>query len=429
MTEPDAAIAPAAARPFSAFERMVAWRYLRSRRKEAFISVIAGFSFVGIMLGVATLIIVMAVMNGFRGELITRILGINGHMVVQPIDRPLDDYAALATRFKTVDGVLNAIPLVEGQTLASGVGGAGTGALVRGIRAEDLQSMKIVSDNIRSGDLVGFTAGEGVLVGSRMAQSLGLGAGDMITLVAPEGDVTPFGVNPRVKAYPISGIFEVGMSEYDASIIYMPLEEAQLYFNAEGMVQSIELFVDKPDDIDSLRPLVEAAAERQVFITDWRQRNQTFFSALAGRAQRDVHDPDADHSGGGAQHRVGADHAGQGQGARHRHPAHHGGDVGLGDADLLHDRGGDRCDRHASPAFLARRGGVSQCREHPAVLLVAFGNHPVQPGALFPQPACPPTWIRAKPSCAGGGAGSVFHRDPDPVLAGLQARSGGGAAL
>ncbi|MCC0035983.1 MAG: lipoprotein-releasing ABC transporter permease subunit [Hoeflea sp.] len=282
MTEPDTdAIAPpSAAKPFSAFERMVAWRYLRSRRKEAFISVIAGFSFVGIMLGVATLIIVMAVMNGFRGELITRILGINGHMVVQPIDRPLDDYAALATRFKAVDGVLNAIPLVEGQTLASGVGGAGTGALVRGIRAEDLQSMKIVSDNIRSGDLVGFTAGEGVLVGSRMAQSLGLGAGDMITLVAPEGDVTPFGVNPRVKAYPISGIFEVGMSEYDASIIYMPLEEAQLYFNSEGVVQSIELFVDRPDDIDTIRPLVEAAAERQVFITDWRQRNQTFFSAL-----------------------------------------------------------------------------------------------------------------------------------------------------
>jgi lipoprotein-releasing system permease protein len=282
MTDPDtdAIASPSAAKPFSAFERMVAWRYLRSRRKEAFISVIAGFSFVGIMLGVATLIIVMAVMNGFRGELITRILGINGHMVVQPIDRPLDDYAALATRFKAVEGVLNAIPLVEGQTLASGVGGAGTGALVRGIRVEDLQSMKIVSDNIRSGDLVGFTAGEGVLVGSRMAQSLGLGAGDLITLVAPEGDVTPFGVNPRVKAYPVSGIFEVGMSEYDASIIYMPLEEAQLYFNSEGLVQSIELFVARPDDIDAVRPLVEAAAERQVFITDWRQRNQTFFSAL-----------------------------------------------------------------------------------------------------------------------------------------------------
>ncbi|WP_417434288.1 lipoprotein-releasing ABC transporter permease subunit [Hoeflea sp.] len=282
MTDPqtDVIAATPAAKPFSAFERMVAWRYLRSRRKEAFISVIAGFSFVGIMLGVATLIIVMSVMNGFRGELITRILGINGHMVVQPIDRPLDDYAALATRFKTVDGVLNAIPLVEGQTLASGAGGAGTGALVRGIRAEDLQSMKIVSDNIRSGDLVGFTAGEGVAIGSRMAQSLGLGAGDLITLVAPEGDVTPFGMTPRVKAYPVSAIFEVGMSEYDSSIIYMPLEEAQLYFNAEGLVQSIEIFVDKPDEIDTIRPLIEAAAERQVFITDWRQRNQTFFSAL-----------------------------------------------------------------------------------------------------------------------------------------------------
>ena len=268
------------ARPFSAFERMVAWRYLKARRKEAFISVIAGFSFVGIMLGVATLIIVMAVMNGFRGELITRILGINGHVVVQPIDRPLDDYDALATRFKGVEGVKMAIPLVEGQTLASGVGGAGTGALVRGIRAEDLQAMTIVSENIRSGDMVGFLAGEGVAIGSRMAQSLGLSAGDLITLVAPEGDVTPFGMTPRVKAYPVSAIFEVGMSEYDASIIYMPLAEAQLYFNAEGLVQSIEIFVDDPDDIDAMRPKIEAAAERQIFITDWRQRNQTFFSAL-----------------------------------------------------------------------------------------------------------------------------------------------------
>ncbi|EDQ33404.1 lipoprotein releasing system, transmembrane protein, LolC/E family [Hoeflea phototrophica DFL-43] len=284
MNDPHAGTLPstaaAAAKPFSAFERMVAWRYLRSRRKEAFISVIAGFSFVGIMLGVATLIIVMAVMNGFRGELITRILGINGHMVVQPIDRPLDDYAALAARFKGVDGVINAIPLVEGQTLASGVGGAGTGALVRGVRAEDFQSMELVSENIRSGDLVGFVAGEGVAIGSRMAQSLGLTAGDLITLVAPEGDVTPFGVTPRVKAYPVSAIFEVGMSEYDSSIIYMPLEEAQLYFNSEGVVQSIEVFVEDPDDIDAMRPLIEAAADRQVFITDWRQRNQTFFSAL-----------------------------------------------------------------------------------------------------------------------------------------------------
>ena len=266
-------------RPFSAFERMVAWRYLRSRRKEAFISVIAGFSFIGIMLGVATLIIVMAVMNGFRTELISRILGINGHMIIQPIDTPLNDYAKLAERLSAVPGVTMAIPLVEGQTLAQGTVGGGSGALVRGIRADDLAKMKAVSDHIKEGDLVGFATG-GVAIGSRMAEALGLSAGGQITLVAPEGDVTPLGVNPRVKTYTVSAVFEIGMSEYDASIIYMPLEEAQLYFNSEGVVQSIELFVSHPDAVDDLRQPIEAAAERQIFITDWRQRNQTFFSAL-----------------------------------------------------------------------------------------------------------------------------------------------------
>lgn len=270
----------ATARPFSGFERMVAWRYLRARRKEAFISVIAGFSFIGIMLGVATLIIVMAVMNGFRTELVSRILGINGHMIVQAVDQPLSDYAALADRIAGVEGVAMALPLVEGQTLASGREGAGTGALVRGIRPDDLTKLATVSGNIRQGDMVGFAAGQGVLVGSRMAAQLGLSAGDTITLVSPEGDITPLGVNPRVKSYPVSGIFEIGMSEYDASIIYMPLEESQLYFNAEGIVQSIELFINNPDDVDRLRPLIEQAAGRQIFITDWRQRNQTFFSAL-----------------------------------------------------------------------------------------------------------------------------------------------------
>ena len=279
-TQTETTSKPTSARPFSGFERMVAWRYLRARRKEAFISVIAGFSFVGIMLGVATLIIVMAVMNGFRTELISRILGINGHMIVQPIDSPLSDYAELTNRIAAVPGVTKALPLVEGQTLASGRQGVGTGALVRGVRPDDLTKLTTVSGNIRQGDLVGFATGEGVLVGSRMASQLGLSAGDMITLVSPEGDITPLGVNPRVKSYPISGIFEIGMSEYDASIIYMPLEEAQLYFNAEGIVQSIEIFIDHPDNVDELRPLIEEAAGRQIFITDWRQRNQTFFSAL-----------------------------------------------------------------------------------------------------------------------------------------------------
>jgi lipoprotein-releasing system permease protein len=274
-----AVVAPSAG-AFSGFERMVAWRYLRSRRKEAFISVIAGFSFIGIMLGVATLIIVMAVMNGFRTELISRILGINGHMIIQPIDAPFTDYAELTRKFAAVPGVKMALPLVEGQTLASGRGGAGSGALVRGVRAEDLENLKEVSSNIKSGDIVGFASGQGVLVGSRLASQLGLSAGDQITLISPEGDVTPMGVNPRVKSYPVSGIFEIGMSEYDATIIYMPLEESQAYFNSDGLVQSIELFIDNPDNVDDIRPKVEEAAGRQIFVTDWRQRNQTFFSAL-----------------------------------------------------------------------------------------------------------------------------------------------------
>ncbi|MBY5411222.1 lipoprotein-releasing ABC transporter permease subunit [Rhizobium leguminosarum] len=269
-----------AGKPFSTFERLVAWRYLRARRKEAFISVIAGFSFVGIMLGVATLIIVMAVMNGFRTELVSRILGINGHMIVQPVDGPFTDYPALSGKLAAVPGVKMALPLVEGQVLASAQAGGSTGALVRGARAEDLTKLKTISDNIKSGDMVGYASGDGVLIGTRMADQLGLRVGDLITLTSPDGDITPMGVSPRIKSYKISGLFEIGMSEYDSSIIFMPLEEAQLYFNAEGLVQSIELFVDNPDDIDNLRSKVEEAAGRQIAITDWRQRNQTFFSAL-----------------------------------------------------------------------------------------------------------------------------------------------------
>ncbi|MDR7035222.1 lipoprotein-releasing system permease protein [Mesorhizobium sp. BE184] len=266
--------------PFSGFERMVAWRYLRSRRKETVISVIASISFLGIMLGVATLIVVMAVMNGFRAELLTRILGINGHLIVTPIDLPLEDYAAVAGRINGVSGVKYAIPLVDGQVLAQGNVGAGTGALVRGIRGEDLGKMTIVANNIKQGSIVGFDGGEGVAIGRRMADNLGLALGDTITLVSPDGDVTPLGTTPRLKGYPVSAIFEVGMSEYDSSIVYMPFSEAQLYFNMEGRAQTIEIYVDNPDDVDALKPKIEEAAQRQIYLTDWRQRNQTFFSAL-----------------------------------------------------------------------------------------------------------------------------------------------------
>lgn len=266
--------------PFSAFERLMAMRYLRARRKEAFISVIAGFSFVGIVLGVATLIIVMAVMNGFRTELLDRILGINGHVIVQPIDVPLDKYDALAQRLSGVEGVKFAIPLVEGQVLASGNVGAGTGTLVRGLTEEKLKTLSLVAENIRQGSLDAFEGDNGVAIGAIMARNLGLGLGDTLTLIAPEGDVTAFGTSPRVKGYPVSAIFEVGMSEYDASIVYMPLEEAQAYFNSDGQVQSIELYVDDPDSVGDMRAALEAAAQRPIYLTDWTQRNRSFFSAL-----------------------------------------------------------------------------------------------------------------------------------------------------
>ena len=275
-----AAAKPAGAGPFSAFERLVAWRYLRSRRKETVISVIASISFLGIMLGVATLIVVMAVMNGFRTELLTRILGINGHLIVQPLDTPLENYAEVADRINGVAGVKYAIPLVDGQVLASGSVGAGTGALVRGIRGGDLGKLSVVSGNIKQGSIVGFDDSGGVAIGQRMANNLGLILGDTITLISPDGDVTPLGASPRVKGYPVVAIFDVGMSEFDSSVIFMPFSESQLYFNMEGRAQTIEVFVERPDDVDQLRGDVEVATQRQVFISDWRQRNQTFFSAL-----------------------------------------------------------------------------------------------------------------------------------------------------
>ena len=266
-------------RPFSAFEWMISLRYLRARRKETFISIIAGFSFLGIMLGVATLIIVMAVMNGFRGELLDRILGINGHLIIQPIGSDLTDYSAVAKRVDGVDGVTYTVPLVEGQVLASG-GKGGTGALVRGVRGDDLQKIDAVAKNIRQGSIKDFDNQRGVAVGIRLAESLGLSAGDRITLISPEGNVTPLGVTPRVKSYKVAAVFELGMSEYDASFIFMPMKEAQLYFNSEGKVTVIEIFIDDPDNVGQIREPIEKAAARQLYLVDWRQRNVTFFSAL-----------------------------------------------------------------------------------------------------------------------------------------------------
>jgi len=242
-------------RPFAGFEWMLARRYLGSKRKETFISVISVISFIGIMLGVATLIIVMAVMNGFRTELLDRILGINGHLIVQPAHSALTDYDAVARRIEGVDGVIMALPLVEGQVLASG-GKGGNGALVRGMREADIRRLSAIGDNIKQGTLDGFDGGQGVAIGTRMADTLRLSLGENITLITPDGNVTPFGVSPRVKAYPVTAIFEMGMSEYDNTFVFMPLEEAQLYFNQEGRATVIEAFLDDPDKVADRKSVV-----------------------------------------------------------------------------------------------------------------------------------------------------------------------------
>ncbi|MHA1554105.1 MAG: lipoprotein-releasing ABC transporter permease subunit [Alphaproteobacteria bacterium] len=254
-------------------------RYLRSRRKETFISVVASFSFLGIMLGVATLIIVMSVMNGFRTQLIDKILGLNGHMIIEAMDSPLTDFAAVAQRVAAVPGVRSAIPLVEGQALASAAA-ASSGVLVRGIRQQDLNEVTSISQNIQLGAMNELTALGGVMIGTRLATQLGLTLGSNLTLVIPRGDVTPIGVTPRIKSYPVIAIFEIGMAEFDSTFVYMPFEEAQTYFNLDDQASVIEIYLDTPDDVAMLRPAVERAADRQMLLTDWRQRNVTFFTAL-----------------------------------------------------------------------------------------------------------------------------------------------------
>ena len=268
-------------RPFSPFEWMLALRYLRPRRKEAFISVIAIFSFLGIMLGVATLVVVMAVMNGFRVQLLDMILGINGHVIVQPIESDLTDYDEVAKRIAAVPGVKAAMPIIEGQALASGTTSGGSGVLVRGIRGPDLLGMEKISGSVENASgLIDFDNSGSVAIGTGLAQSLGVTIGDKVTLISPRGAITPLGSTPRIKSYPVAAIFEIGMSEYDSTYVFMPLSEAQLYFNEPEAAQAIEVYLNDPDQVASLRPVIEEAAKRPVFTTDWRMRNVTFFNAL-----------------------------------------------------------------------------------------------------------------------------------------------------
>ena len=269
-----------APRPFSPFEFWVAFRYLRARRRQGSISVIAAFSFLGIVVGVAALIIIMAVMNGFHHDLREKMIGFNGHMFLQGVETPLTDYAAVTDRVSKVPGVTLALPLIESQAFVSSPTGS-SGAFVRGVMEGDLKRLPGVGDHIIQGSLDGFDGGQGVAVGVKLANRLGLRIGDTFTLISPKGAETPFGVAPRLKSYPVAAIFQVGMSIYDSGYIFMPLAEAQSYFDLDGQANLIEVYVDKPDDIDALKPKIEAAEQRPMIATDWREFNKGFFDVLA----------------------------------------------------------------------------------------------------------------------------------------------------
>ncbi len=264
---------------FTAFERMLALRYLRARRQESFISVIAIISLLGIALGVATLIIVMAVMNGFRQELLGRILGVNGHLTVYADGGPLENYNPIGDELTALSGIMAAAPQIQAQAVISTDGNL-TGVVVRGIDGEVLAGRALIADNIMAGSLEDFHGEDVVMIGTRLAQRLRFDVGDDLTLISPRGNMGPFGFMPRSKAYRIVGLFQVGMYEYDNGFVYMPLEAAQLLFGLPESVNAIELFVNNPQAIGGVKGAVGDQLGPRFRIVDWQQANSSFFSAI-----------------------------------------------------------------------------------------------------------------------------------------------------
>ena len=270
----------------SAFERHVALRYLRPRRQEGFISVIAAFSFVGILLGVGTLIVVMAVMNGFRHDLLSRILGFYGHINIVGTLAPIGDYDPLAAEIAKMPGVIEATPLIEGQVMLTANGYA-AGAMVRAVRVEDFNKRPLLADSLLSGASVSdYEAGDGVFVGTRLASRLRLVLGDEITFVSPRGNVTAFGTVPRMKAYRVAGLFEVGMYDYDNGFVYMPLEAAQLFFQYGDTVTTVEVMLENADMAREMRTVIEKAVAGRGRVVTWQQTRGSLVGAL--KVERNV---------------------------------------------------------------------------------------------------------------------------------------------
>ncbi len=270
---------------FSSFEWMVALRYLRSRRGDGFISVIAGFSLVGISLGVAVLILVMAVMNGFRTELMERILGLNGHAAVVGYGGTIEHYDTLSERIRLVDGVVTVTPLVEGQVMATNAGRA-SGGVLRGLEPESMIDHEHIANNLVDGTLEGFGDEPTAVMGYRLARQLGLGVGSQVTLISPQGTQTPFGNAPRMQSFTVSATFEVGVFDYDNLFIYVPMQDAQLYYRLGDKVTGLEVFLEDPDNMEPSLAEINAEIIGVGVLTDWRKMNQSLFSAL--KVERNV---------------------------------------------------------------------------------------------------------------------------------------------
>jgi lipoprotein-releasing system permease protein len=274
---------------FGRWERMLASRYLRAKRSEGGVGLITVISFAGVTLAVAILIIVMSVMNGFRAELLNKILGFNGHVFVTGgvLDGAARDPAV--QRIEKVPGVTQAIPVIEAQAIAMGPSQI-TGAIVRGLSPADLKATKIVAGNITKGDLRGFGqgpfGGDVVVVGARLAEQLGVRPGDNITLISPAGGTTAFGGTPLQKAYIVGATFTAGMSQYDQAYIFMPLDQAQLFFGREGTVDAIEIRVKDPDQAERLKAPISRAAGPAAMVADWTQRDASYWGAL--KVERNV---------------------------------------------------------------------------------------------------------------------------------------------
>jgi lipoprotein-releasing system permease protein len=267
-------------RPFAPFEWMLALRYLRARRKEGFISVIAGFSFLGILLGVATLIIVMAVMNGFRKELFAKILGLDGHVIIVRQDvNGFPDYEAHAKKLAGAPTVRHVVPLIESQVIASTPSQA-VGAKVRGISAEGIKALPLIANNVRAGSFDDFDSQDGIALGIGFMRFLRVNIGDTVTLISPRGARTPFGTVPRMKAYKVTAIFEMGMSEFDRSMVFMPLKEAQRFFDKGESVDVLDVVVDDPEAVEKSVAAMEKVGLPNLRFIDWRERNAGFFSVL-----------------------------------------------------------------------------------------------------------------------------------------------------